>query len=138
AHSQYPHVASFARQSSRQGGTCHDLRRDSGLTGDGKARLVTLGFYNYPLPSKALLDHTASHAPYSGVPVASVSNLNRIQEADPQLRFLTDVVSKARDELKVKRVILFGSRARGDHQPRSDVDLAFEFEKSKQSAWNVF
>jgi predicted nucleotidyltransferase len=29
---------------------------------------------------------------------------------------------------RVKRVILFGSRARGDNQPRSDVDLAVEVE----------
>jgi predicted nucleotidyltransferase len=30
----------------------------------------------------------------------------------------------------VRRVLLFGSRARGDHRPRSDVDLAVDADES--------
>ena len=42
------------------------------------------------------------------------------QPYDPVER-IVDVV---RREPRVEKAILFGSRARGDHRPRSDVDLA--------------
>lgn len=37
-----------------------------------------------------------------------------------------------------KRVILFGSRARGDAHPLSDFDIAFEFAPEQESAWVRF
>jgi uncharacterized protein len=36
---------------------------------------------------------------------------------------------------QVARVWLFGSRARGDHRPRSDVDLAIEAPHADRRAW---
>ena len=38
-------------------------------------------------------------------------------------------------ELKVERAILFGSRARGDHKPDSDADLALILERGNE--WPV-
>ncbi len=38
-------------------------------------------------------------------------------------RVLRDIISVAK-KCSVKKVILFGSRARGDHRERSDIDLA--------------
>lgn len=35
----------------------------------------------------------------------------------------------------VKRIILFGSRARGDHQPTSDIDLAIECPTATDYDW---
>jgi predicted nucleotidyltransferase len=35
----------------------------------------------------------------------------------------------------VNKVILFGSRARGDHRPRSDIDLAIEAPFATNSHW---
>jgi predicted nucleotidyltransferase len=36
---------------------------------------------------------------------------------------------------KVSRIILFGSRARGDENPRSDIDLAFDAPTLTESEW---
>ena len=38
---------------------------------------------------------------------------------------MTEIIETAR-ECGIKRLILFGSRARGDNLPRSDIDLAVE------------
>jgi len=50
--------------------------------------------------------------------------------ADPAVPALPDAVRRLVSRLgalpSVRRVILFGSRARGDAQPRSDVDLAVD------------
>ena len=35
----------------------------------------------------------------------------------------------------VRRVVLFGSRARGDHRPRSDVDLALDAPGLADADW---
>ena len=35
----------------------------------------------------------------------------------------------------VERVILFGSRARGDHEERSDIDLAIDAEHTTERQW---
>lgn len=46
------------------------------------------------------------------------------------------IIEKAIQMLKPKRIWVFGSRARGDFQPRSDIDLAFEFdEQSSIEHW---
>lgn len=37
----------------------------------------------------------------------------------------------------VARIWLFGSRARGDHQPRSDIDLAIEAPAADAAAWQA-
>lgn len=43
-------------------------------------------------------------------------------------QFFDELVEKAKSYLKVKKVILFGSFARGDARAKSDIDLAFDFE----------
>lgn len=40
-------------------------------------------------------------------------------------RFVETLISKAKTELGVEKIVLFGSRARGDHSPRSDYDFCF-------------
>lgn len=35
----------------------------------------------------------------------------------------------------VERIILYGSRARGDHQERSDIDLAFDCPSATDADW---
>ncbi|MBN8902631.1 MAG: hypothetical protein BGO51_03025 [Rhodospirillales bacterium 69-11] len=41
-------------------------------------------------------------------------------------------VDRLRDRYDVERAILFGSRARGDHRPDSDVDLAIVLRGERQ------
>ncbi len=48
----------------------------------------------------------------------------------PVLRAITDRLASFPE---VERVVLYGSRARGDHAPRSDIDLAIEC--SDYAAW---
>lgn len=38
---------------------------------------------------------------------------------------LNDIISLAQ-KCAIEKVVLFGSRARGDHHPRSDIDLAIQ------------
>jgi predicted nucleotidyltransferase len=45
------------------------------------------------------------------------------------------LVARLGAEPCVRRVILFGSRARGDAQPRSDVDLAIEAPGASVHEW---
>ena len=45
------------------------------------------------------------------------------------------LVARLGAEPSVKRVILFGSRARGDAHPRSDVDLAVEAPGASARDW---
>ena len=48
------------------------------------------------------------------------------------------VVTLAQKQLHPRTIILFGSRARGDHQPTSDYDLAFELGDKSKDAWSRF
>ena len=48
-----------------------------------------------------------------------------------------DIVRAAQRALRVQRVILFGSRAREDARPDSDIDLAFEH-GSTDAEWAAF
>jgi predicted nucleotidyltransferase len=49
------------------------------------------------------------------------------------------IVALARQYLYPSRIILFGSRARGDARPKSDYDFAFEFDAKKSgSNWSTF
>jgi predicted nucleotidyltransferase len=52
--------------------------------------------------------------------------------------FLRWVVERAVRRLAVRRVWLFGSRARNDARPRSDFDLAFDVPASSVPAWAAF
>jgi len=51
----------------------------------------------------------------------------------------SEIVKTILEEVEVEKVILFGSRARGDNKPESDLDLLIiqkeDFSKSK-SRWN--
>jgi predicted nucleotidyltransferase len=50
---------------------------------------------------------------------------------------LREIVRRAQGSLDLKRVLLFGSRARGDARPDSDLDLAFEH-ASSDATWAEF
>jgi len=50
---------------------------------------------------------------------------------------LQQIVRVAQRSLALRRVILFGSRARGDARPDSDIDLAFEH-RSSDAEWAEF
>lgn len=51
---------------------------------------------------------------------------------------IAEIVAKAKNEGFIEKIILFGSRARGDHRPDSDIDLAFSFNPDKQNLWISF
>jgi predicted nucleotidyltransferase len=48
-----------------------------------------------------------------------------------------EIVSAAKRALVLKRAILFGSRARADARPDSDIDIAFDHESS-DADWAAF
>src|SRR3954463_5089967 len=50
---------------------------------------------------------------------------------------IQEIADHARRFLPVERVILFGSRARGDFRASSDIDLAFDHRGTEQ-AWASF
>lgn len=50
---------------------------------------------------------------------------------------LERVVEELRTLAVVRRVVLFGSRARGDHAPRADFDLAVEAPEADASQWDA-
>jgi predicted nucleotidyltransferase len=54
---------------------------------------------------------------------------------DPVLEYVTEL---ARRVICPTRILLFGSRARGDHGERSDYDLAFDFPASFEPHWARF
>lgn len=55
----------------------------------------------------------------------------------PQLPvFLENLILKAKSDLDLQKLVVFGSRARGDHHPKSDYDLCFYLESSK--GWAKF
>ncbi|MDX1918237.1 MAG: nucleotidyltransferase domain-containing protein [Candidatus Caenarcaniphilales bacterium] len=51
------------------------------------------------------------------------------------LDFLEKLVQEITQTYPVARVILFGSRARGDHDIRSDIDLAIDAPELTQADW---
>jgi predicted nucleotidyltransferase len=57
---------------------------------------------------------------------------------DNEVRVIDHVIEAARAEPLVTRVVLFGSRARRDHGPRSDFDLAVFADTMPQGAWAKF
>ena len=60
-----------------------------------------------------------------------------VQQTSEALDILDYVVDEARRDLELRRVLLFGSRARGDARSGSDIDLAFEHE-SDDATWAGF
>jgi uncharacterized protein len=52
--------------------------------------------------------------------------------------FWDHLVSNAISLFDVQRIWLFGSRARGDFRPHSDIDLAFEFDSSREPGFSAF
>ena len=53
----------------------------------------------------------------------------------PIAKMILDDLKNAHLLDHVRKIILFGSRARGDADPRSDIDLAFDGEGISQSEW---
>ncbi len=51
---------------------------------------------------------------------------------------ILQVVDMAKERLAPRRVWLFGSRARGTHHDRSDIDLAFELDPARATSWAAF
>ena len=54
------------------------------------------------------------------------------EKKDKVLEYLVDAAKK---QPLIKRVVLFGSRVRGDHHDRSDYDVAVESENMSHSDW---
>ena len=52
--------------------------------------------------------------------------------------FVRDVARDAARQLRPRRVILFGSRARGDAGPKSDYDLAIDAPGLPETEWARF
>jgi len=48
--------------------------------------------------------------------------------------FLVVLIARAKQVLDLERVVIFGSRARGDHHERSDYDLCFYVSSPRQWA----
>jgi len=61
--------------------------------------------------------------------------VNKMSQSDPVIQFILEL---ARTRIHPVRVLLFGSRARGDHRDRSDYDIAFDFPEAHESSWPRF
>lgn len=48
------------------------------------------------------------------------------------------MIAKAKSQLDVNKIVLFGSRARDDFKHGSDIDLAFYYPESQASRWARF
>jgi predicted nucleotidyltransferase len=56
---------------------------------------------------------------------------------DARTRAVTDwIADRLAGNPHVRRVVLFGSRARGDHAERSDIDLAVEAPTADARVWD--
>jgi len=51
---------------------------------------------------------------------------------------LTTIINYTVEKLHPQRIILFGSRARGDAETRSDYDIAIEAPEIDDNIWNQF
>lgn len=67
-----------------------------------------------------------------------IASLTQVLQVDPQLRFLPQLIALAQQRLWPQQIILFGSRARGDHTRTSDVDLAFRLAEAAAPHWPRF
>ena len=56
--------------------------------------------------------------------------------SNPTKKELNLLIEKLKDLICVEEVYLFGSRARGDNQERSDIDIAIVCPKATAAEWN--
>jgi hypothetical protein len=68
----------------------------------------------------------------------TAGSLDFVVRRDAQLGFLPDLVALAVKYAKPDRIVLFGSRARGDHTRGSDVDVAFYIPEAGLGGWSRF
>ena len=52
-------------------------------------------------------------------------------------RFIKELLDYCSNHPKITRVVLFGSRARGDHSNRSDIDLAITTQNCSHTVQNL-
>ncbi|MBI2267769.1 MAG: nucleotidyltransferase domain-containing protein [Armatimonadetes bacterium] len=57
--------------------------------------------------------------------------------ARPYAPVMDALVESLRQFTHVERVILFGSRARGDYEERSDIDLAIDISRADSREWSA-
>lgn len=77
---------------------------------------------------------TSETTEFSAFPFKHLPWRERLQKCPS---FLRDLVELARRTLTPTRIILFGSRARGDHRWNSDYDLAFcGVSVTQEQAWD--
>jgi uncharacterized protein len=68
----------------------------------------------------------------------AVTGLEDWQVRQPEvMRAISAIVANARLKLPLQRVLIFGSRARGDFRQDSDIDLAFEH-TGTETSWADF
>lgn len=48
---------------------------------------------------------------------------------------IDDITERLAETPEIERVVLFGSRARADYDPRSDIDLAIECPSASRDTW---
>lgn len=61
-----------------------------------------------------------------------MSSRSSLSAIDPRIAHLVDQLTGAAD---LQRIVLFGSRARGDAEDRSDIDLAIEAPRLTREEW---
>jgi uncharacterized protein len=55
---------------------------------------------------------------------------------EPKIKLIIEeITSKLSPVTSVKKIILFGSRARGDSDPKSDIDIAINCPQASQRQW---
>jgi predicted nucleotidyltransferase len=59
-----------------------------------------------------------------------------VEDLPAMPRFLQQLIDQATSRLHVSKILIFGSRARGDYRPTSDYDLAFILEDTQ--GWGTF
>ena len=84
----------------------------------------------------------ASNVCFAGVTLETTKKIrptiDSLLQRDPQLKFLPDLIFLAQKLVSPEKIILFGSRARGDHARLSDVDLAFVILEVERKNWSRF
>lgn len=48
---------------------------------------------------------------------------------------IDDIKERLAETPEIERIVLYGSRARADHDPRSDIDLAVECPNASRDIW---